>query len=220
MTILNTIVLPDRVGFLADSSVSGDPAGPTITAKVVALPGLGLIVGAAGSLAVLQEAVRLLLGGLPPGSTVADVAVCAGPALAELWQRTQRAPTSVVLAGMVGDEAQAYILSTPTFPAVQMPPGVWLLPPTRPIAARTTVDVGEVTDPSPGGEPGAPPVLRQPAPWSFGWSESLEVALAEVQTQRAQRRVQSGGSLELLTVAAHGIGAHRIRDLEFLDVLP
>lgn len=218
MTILNTIVAGDRVGLLADSSVSGD-AGPIVTAKTLALPGLGLIVGAAGSLAVLQDAVRLLLNGLPPGTTAADVAECIGPPLAERWEQTQRAPTSVVIAGIVGDEAQAYILSTPTFAAVRMPPGVWLLPPMRAAAERRSA--GDLVDPpAPGQPPDAPAVLRQPAPWVHDWSESLEVAQAAVRTQREQRRVQSGGSLELLTLAAHGMSAHRVLDLEFLGALP
>ncbi len=218
MTILNTIVAGDRVGLLADSSVSGD-AGPIVTAKTLALPGLGLIVGAAGSLAVLQDAVRLLLNGLPPGTTAADVAECIGPALAERWEQTQRAPTSVVIAGIVGEEAHAFILSSPEFPAVRMPPGVWCLPPTRPaVERRSASDL--IEPPAPGQPPDAPAVLRQPSPWVHDWSESLEVAQAAVRTQREQRRVQSGGSLELLTVAAHGMSTYRIRDLEFLDALP
>ena len=216
MTILNTIVAGDRVGLLADSSVSGD-AGPIVTAKTLALPGLGLIVGAAGSLAVLQDAVRLLLNGLPPGTTAADVAECIGPPLAERWEQTQRAPTSVVLAGIVGEEVQAYILSSPEFPAVRMPPGVWLLPGTRPAAERTSVS-DLIEPPAPGAPPEAPAVLRQPAKWALEWTESLEVALAAVATQREQRRVTSGGGLELLVLDVFtGITARRLAELELVE---
>ena len=216
MTILNTIVAADRVGLLADSSVIGG-AGPTVTAKTLALPGLGLLVGCAGSLTVLQAAVRMLLNGLPPGSTAGDVAATAGPALADVWNRTQRAPTSIVLGGIVGEEAQAYILSAPEFPAVRMPPGVWLLPPTRPAAERSSVS-DLIEPPAPGAPPEAPAVLRQPAKWALGWTESLEVALAAVATQREQRRVTSGGGLELLVLDVFtGITSRRLAELELVE---
>ena len=217
MTILNGIVLPDRVGLLSDTSVSAAGAGPTITSKALALPGLGLLVGAAGSLEVLQAAVRMLLNGLPPGSTVADVAVSPGPAPAAPWQRTQRAPSSVIVAGIVGEELQAYILSSPAFDAVRMPPGVWLLPPTRPAAERRPAESVDVTDSAPG-DVDAPAVLRQPVQWALDWTESLEVAQAAVRTNGEQRRVQSAGPLGLLVLARFtGPTATRLDALDFLE---
>lgn len=213
MTILNTIVLPDRVGFLADSSVSGDPAGPTITAKVVALPGLGLIVGAAGSLAVLQEVVRLLLGGLPPESTAADVAHELGETLLGIWQRAGRHPTSIVLAGTDGPTARAFILQSPTFEALELPPGVWLQPGT---------EAAPPTQTTPSDEP--PPrceLPRQAEPWPHGWSVSLEVARAAFRQQREQRRTPSGGSADLVMLDAfNGIHAQRLEALEFHEATP
>ncbi len=210
MTIMNVIITEGRAALIADTAIAA-PGDVGITSKSLALPHLSLICGAAGSLAVWLDLLRLLLGGMPVGTTAADLAATLPEFLRDSWQRTQRAPTSIVMAG-VGDDGdiEASIFSSPHFAPQRLAPGVWLQPGI--LEDATTEPPPPSVSASRFDDTGEPAVLAPPRPWVHDFSQSLEICLAAVRQQRAQRRTTSGGSLELVSVASHGISAWRLED--------
>lgn len=213
MTLLNVIVADDRVAVLSDTSATSAQSCD-VTSKTLAMPALQLMTGAAGSLEIWLQWIRMLLAGLPPDSTLSDLIATAPEFLAQLG--AERPPSSIVIAGVVADEGvAAYWLSSPSFIPSRLPTGVWLTPGIEPRTTPAEPTRGEQVEPME-----STAVLPQREPWRLDWSQSIEVALAAVKTQREQRRVPSGGSLELMTLTSYGINAHRVETLDFLGAVP
>lgn len=216
MTIINTVVLADRIALMSDTSVKSDNDWGC-TSKALGLPHLGAVTGCAGVLSVWLGWVRALLGGVPPGTDAFDLAAAAPELLQSLWQDSCLAPTAIVLGARTPDGAAvAWIFSSPSFRARRLAPGVWLMPSTT--ARSPGNPPAEASPPakySPSGGPWSPIAIEPPEPWPHGWPDSIRMALDSTRQQRQQRRVSSGGSLELIVLTQDAIRSTRLEDLSF-----
>ena len=212
MTIANVIVAPGRCAIVADTAVSNG----SITTKVLPMPHLRCISAAAGSLELWLNWTRMLLAGLPPETNVEDLVATAPEFLRAAWQRTGQAPTSIVLAGVLNDDAVGvWIFQSPHFWPRRFATGVWLQPPVLDdpaVVPDPPTGAGSRFDDSP-----EPLELTPPAPWPHDWVESVRICFDTVRRQREQRRVHSGGSLEFLELAPHMVISRRVEELEFLE---
>jgi hypothetical protein len=221
MTILDVLTTPDRVGIITDSAVVLEGRCIGWASKVLALPSARALVGGGGGHFLLGVMQSRLLDALPVGADAGTVAEIASECLRTSAPHFENSSaTTVIVAGIFGDELGAVMLRGPLFAPEPLRHGILLGPglsahevAPRPVSTPIKPEPAAVAP-----EPAAPPPRL---PWRHSWEVTLELGLRFVDRQREERRVATGGPLKLATIAHDGgIELRQLAVLPFLEAAP
>lgn len=218
MTAINFCFTDERAFVAADSLVSGAAPSdgmPCAAAKVIALPGLRLVVAGAGHLTLLCEWVSFLMNIALPRTYLADFDVEA-PGILRLIRKRHRLTKQSTLYhfGIEADErvAVSAFCSANDFNPRRLTPGVWISPPQLEQRAAGVAHAGAAH----GQHDALPPPAANPSA-AWPWHDQVRTVVDTLPLQQQQAPKSIGGRIVCTTLTPDSVHQEWVRELPVLD---